>query len=78
MTRPSVGETAGEISVIWAGGEGECFCKQDWTRQIRLNRLKNSADRRGRYGIACPCRLPKRLDGVTGDEDIFAMRYSLA
>jgi len=33
-------ETARFIVLIWVRPETKCFCKQDWTAQIRLIRLK--------------------------------------
>jgi hypothetical protein len=33
----------GDIEVIWGVGEAVYFCKQDWTTQISLIRLKKLA-----------------------------------
>jgi hypothetical protein len=38
--------TAGDIEVIWVGGEAENFCNEDWTGQIRLNCFDKSPFRR--------------------------------
>jgi hypothetical protein len=43
--------TAGDIDLIWAGGEAKYFCKCDWTGQISLIRFKKSVFRRNAVGL---------------------------